>query len=129
MSRIITLEGIDGTGKGTQTRRLKAALEQRGLKVGELSFPAYGSYFGGYVGQYLSGKLGTAADRVDQHSMALWFALDRWEAMQAFDPEAYDVVLINRYVLSNAVYQSIRDLDLNSGTDMLAFCTEQIIVK
>ena len=124
MSRIITLEGIDGTGKGTQTRRLKAALEQRGLKVGELSFPAYGSYFGGYVGQYLSGKLGTAADRVDQHSMALWFALDRWEAMQAFDPEAYDVVLINRYVLSNAVYQSIRDLDLNSGTDMLAFCTE-----
>ena len=35
MSRIITLEGIDGTGKGTQTRRLKAALEQRGLKVGE----------------------------------------------------------------------------------------------
>ena len=71
MSRIITLEGIDGTGKGTQTRRLKAALEQRGLKVGELSFPAYGSYFGGYVGQYLSGKLGTAADRVDQHSMAL----------------------------------------------------------
>lgn len=123
MGKIITLEGIDGTGKGTQTRLLKQSLEQRGLQVGELSFPAYETFFGGYVGKYLTGKLDVPADRVDQHSMALWFALDRWEAVQQFDFDKWDVVLINRYVLSNAVYQSIRDIDKN-GIDLLDFCME-----
>ena len=123
-TRVIAIEGIDGSGKSVQFQLLAQACKDRGLRVEQREYPVYHSYFGGAVGQLLSGQAGVQADQVDGKSMALWFALDRWEAMQAFDPEAYDVVLINRYVLSNAVYQSIRDLDLNSNTDMLAFCTE-----
>ena len=44
--------------------------------------------------------------------MALWFALDRFEAFKGYKDGEYDFLIINRYVLSNAVYQSIRDRDI-----------------
>ena len=123
MAKYIAVEGIDGTGKSVQTSLLKQALEQRGLKVGQLSFPDYESFFGKQIGRYLSGQDGVRADTVDQKSMALWFALDRWNTFQSFSDEGLDAVLINRYMLSNAVYQSIRDIDLGKE-DLLSFCDE-----
>ena len=119
-TKIIAFEGIDGTGKSVQMEELKKRLEQRGLNVGVLSFPDYGSFFGGCVGRYLTRKDGVSASDVDQRSMALWFAMDRWAAFQGFDYGAFDVLLINRYVLSNAVYQSIRDRDRDQP-DILDF--------
>ena len=111
MTKYIALEGIDGTGKGVQTQLLVNALRERHLRVGVLSFPDYESFFGGEVGKYLSGREGVKANEVDQKSMALWFAMDRREALRRFDTSALDAVIFNRYVLSNAVYQSIRKID------------------
>lgn len=123
MAKYIVVEGIDGTGKSVQTSLLKKALEERGLKTGELSFPDYESFFGRQIGRYLSGQDGVRADSVDQKSMALWFALDRWNTFKHFDDAGLDAVLINRYMLSNAVYQSIREIDLGKE-DLLPFCEE-----
>lgn len=123
MTKIIAFEGIDGTGKSVQMQRLQDTLTRRGLKVGALSFPAYESFFGSYVGRYLTGRDGVPASEVDQKSMALWFALDRWETFKTFSYSQYDVLLINRYVLSNAVYQSIRDRDLGKE-ELLSFVLE-----
>ena len=123
MTKIIAFEGIDGTGKSVQMERLCESLRKRGLSVLELSFPVYDSFFGDLVGRYLSAKDGIAANTVDGKSMALWFALDRFEAFRQLDYFGYDVLIINRYVLSNAVYQSIRDIDLGKP-DILDFCLE-----
>ena len=119
-TKIIAFEGIDGTGKSVQMNELRIKLEQQGLAVGVLSFPDYDSFFGGCVGRYLTKKDGVSASDVDQRSMALWFAMDRWAAFQNFDYSGFDVLLINRYVLSNAVYQSIRDRDVDQP-DILDF--------
>lgn len=123
MTKIIAFEGIDGTGKTVQMERLSAYLRSIGKTVLEISFPVYNSFFGSYVGRYLTAKDGIPADTVDSKSMALWFALDRLEAFQNLDYSDYDYLLINRYVLSNAVYQSIRDCDLGKP-DILDFCLE-----
>ena len=119
-TKIIAFEGIDGTGKSVQMEALRTRLEARGRRVGVLSFPDYGSFFGGCVGRYLTKKDGVSASDVDQRSMALWFAMDRWAAFQGFDYSKFDVLVINRYVLSNAVYQSIRDRDVDKP-DILDF--------
>lgn len=121
MTKIIAFEGIDGTGKTVQMQRLVDYLESEGKRVLTLSFPMYETFFGSLVGRYLTAKDGVAANTVDGKSMALWFALDRFEAFKNLDYSGYDFLLINRYVLSNAVYQSIRDIDLDKP-DLLDFC-------
>ncbi len=121
MTKIIAFEGIDGTGKTVQMEQLAAYLRSKGKTVLELSFPMYDTFFGELVGRYLTAKDGVAANTVDGKSMALWFALDRFEAFKGLDYSGYDFLLINRYVLSNAVYQSIRDCDLDKP-DILDFC-------
>jgi len=123
MAHIIAFEGIDGTGKGTQMQLAAERLKAKGLHVCEISFPAYDTFFGQEIGKFLTGKDGVRADCVDGKSMSLWFALDRFESMKDRSLDGYDVVLINRYVLSNAVYQSIRDCDLGKP-DLLDFVLE-----
>jgi len=120
MPTIISFEGIDGTGKGTQMDVLACALKERGFRVKTIGFPLYESYFGQYVGSYLTGRDGVRADTVDSKSMALWFALDRFEAFRDRDDSDCDFLLINRFVLSNAVYQSVRECDLGNP-DLLDF--------
>lgn len=112
-TRIITIEGIDGSGKTVQYGLLTKALEERGFSVAKRSYPVYDSYFGGQVGRFLSAADGVRATEVDQRSMALWFAMDRFDDLRDYRDGEADFLLINRYVLSNAVYQSIRDCDID----------------
>ncbi len=111
-TRIIAMEGIDGSGKGVQYRLLRDALISFGYTVATRDFPAYDSFFGGEIGKLLAGSEGVWADQVDGKSMALWFALDRLESFRGYRDGEADILILNRYVLSNAVYQSIRDIDL-----------------
>lgn len=119
-TKIIAFEGIDGSGKTVQMEKLHSSLSRRGLKANTLSFPMYDSFFGNKIGRYLSGADGVLASEVDNKSMALWFALDRFAALRDYKDGECDILLINRYVLSNAVYQSVRERDLSSQ-DMLDF--------
>lgn len=111
-TKVIAIEGIDGSGKSVQFSLLKEALSARGLSVATREYPKYSSFFGTQVGKLLSGADGVSAGEVDGKSMALWFALDRFEDFKDYRDGEADVLLINRFVLSNAVYQSIRDIDL-----------------
>lgn len=111
-TKIIAIEGIDGGGKGVQVRALKENLQKLGYTVAGRDYPMYDTYFGAQVGKLLSGADGVRADEIDGKSMALWFALDRWESFKDYRDGETDFLIINRFVLSNAVYQSVRDIDL-----------------
>ena len=120
-TKLIALEGIDGSGKGLQFAALKAALERRGRSVGTMDFPDYTGFFGKEIGKMLSGGGNVRADEADARSMALWYACDRFRAFRSFTDGEADFLLINRYVLSNAVYQSVRFREQNPGADAEAF--------
>ncbi|QAZ68669.1 dTMP kinase [Solidesulfovibrio carbinolicus] len=113
MTKIICLEGIDGAGKTTQTKMLCEYLEGRGHKVGSLSFPVYDSFFGVEIGRRLA-DVKKEIGAIEPKSMALWYALDRWEAMATnrhlWHPP-YDFLILNRFTLSTIVYQSLRAND------------------
>ncbi len=120
MTKIVALEGIDASGKTMQHSLLRDRLKSLGYSVAEKSFPEYSRFFGAQISELLNGK-SLRADAVDAKSMCLWFAMDRWLSFQDTSWKKSDFLLINRYVLSNAVYQSIREID--SG-DMLEWVLE-----
>jgi dTMP kinase len=98
---LVAVEGLDGAGKATQVSLLAQALST----VDVVSFPRYDTFFGRHIRSLLdSGEAMT----VDPRSMALWYALDRAQWAQDRKPGP---VLLNRYTLSNAVYQSARSGD------------------
>ncbi len=107
---IIAIEGLDASGKTTQALLLADALRDRGSEIGTLSFPRYDTFFGSRIGALLRGSEAATADTLDPRSMALWFAMDRWDAVATALPSC-EVLLINRWTLSNAVYQGARATD------------------
>lgn len=110
-TKIIAVEGIDGSGKTEQANLLKNLLEKQNYKVLVLSFPVYESFFGKEIGHLLSGKGKVDANSVDSRSMSLWYALDRYSAIKKINLNSFDYVIFNRYTLSSAVYQSVRNND------------------
>jgi dTMP kinase len=101
---LIAIEGLDGAGKTTQVALLADALSA----VEVVSFPRYDTFFGRHIRDLLDATSGLSAQTVDPRSMALWYALDRAQWARDRKPAPDGVVLLNRYTLSNAVYQSAR---------------------
>ena len=106
---LIAIEGVDGAGKRTLTDGLRAAFEADGRTVATLAFPRYGrSVAADIAAEALHGKHGDLASSV--YAMAMLFALDRAGAAgQIADLQRKnDVVILDRYVASNAAYSAAR---------------------
>ncbi len=112
---LIVIEGLDGAGKRTLTEGLRAAFEAVGKSVTTLAFPRYGaSIHADLAAEALHGGHGDLAESV--YAMAMLFALDRSGA--AADIRGllaeHDVLILDRYVASNAAYSAAR---LRQGCD------------
>lgn len=104
----MVIEGLDGAGKRTLADALTGALAARGRSVRRAAFPRYDGVHGQLVADALHGRAGDLADSV--YGMAALFALDRREAadqLRAALAEA-DVLLVDRYLASNAAYGAAR---------------------
>lgn len=112
---LIVIEGLDGAGKRTLTDGLRSAFEAAGKSVATLAFPRYGrSVHADLAAEALHGQHGDLSESV--YAMALLFALDRAGAREDLDRlrSGHDVVLLDRYVASNAAYSAAR---LHQGAD------------
>jgi dTMP kinase len=107
---LIAIEGIDGSGKGTQAALLKDRLISAGFRTELLSFPRYRqTAFGHQIGCFLNGQFGSL-DQVHPLLASLLFAGDRWESRSLIlDAIArHDVVVCDRYVASNIAHQAAK---------------------
>jgi dTMP kinase len=121
---LVALEGLDGAGKRTLVRKVVASLEAAGVRVAVGAFPRYGeSVHADIASEALKGAHGDLADSV--HGMGLMFALDR--AGAAVDLRKTlsesDIVLLDRYVASNAAYGAAR-LREHADGDYVAWVRE-----
>jgi dTMP kinase len=109
VGKLVVIEGLDGAGKRTLANGLTEALNAQGRTVASHAFPRYGqSVHADLVRDALYGKVGDLSDSV--YGMAVLYALDRRGAADEIrkDLEGHDVVLLDRYVASNAAYNAAR---------------------
>lgn len=109
VGKLIVIEGLDGAGKRTLADALTRELERRGHSVARTAFPRYGAdVHADLVAEALRAGHGDLADSV--YGMAVLYALDRRFAADALraDLHAFDFVLLDRYVASNAAYGAAR---------------------
>lgn len=107
---LIAIEGIDGSGKGTQARLLVERARREGLRAELLAFPMYDrSFFGREIGRYLNGQFGELW-AVHPKLAATLYAGDRYESaaeVRRLLGEA-DLVVCDRYTASNQAHQAAK---------------------
>ncbi len=108
--RLIVIEGLDGSGKATQTGMLAEYLEQKGESYRHISFPDYEDPSSTLVKMYLGGELGTL-NEVNPYGASLFYSVDRYASFCRHwkkDYEAGVTILADRYTTSNVGHQMSR---------------------
>ena len=109
--KLIVLEGIDGSGKSAQFRRLCARLEQDGIEYNHIVFPRYNEESSALIRMYLNGDFGTNPNDVNPYTASTFFAVDRYASYKKDWGSIYEnggIFLSDRYTTSNAVHQGCK---------------------
>ncbi len=110
MGILIAIEGVDGSGKQTQSDLLTANLKERGYKVKEIRFPDYNSKSSVLVKMYLMGEFSRNPKDITAYQASTFFAADRYASWMTGDwREHYlagNIVLADRYTTANMVHQA-----------------------
>lgn len=110
MTPLIVIEGIDGSGKGTQAKALTDRLNDAGRRAELLSFPRYReTLFGHAIGDFLNGRFGQL-NEVHPFLASVLYAADRYESKAVLLKalEQNEVVICDRYVPSNLAHQGAK---------------------
>jgi len=107
--KLYVIEGVDGSGKATQTELLYQALLAQGKTVRKVSFPDYDSPSSSLIKMYLNGEFGTDPQDVNAFATSVFFAVDRFASFRKDWKAFYDdggIIIADRYVTSNLVHQA-----------------------
>ena len=106
---LIVFEGIDGTGKSTQCRKMGEYLNKQGVSVACFREPTDGIW-----GQKIMNILTAGRENITREEELSWFNKDRHEDVKKNILPALNenkVVLMDRYYYSTAAYQGALGLD------------------
>lgn len=122
--KLIVLEGIDGSGKETQSNLLEKKLKEKGRKVMHISFPDYESPSSALVKMYLKGDFGRNPEDVNPYAASLFYAVDRFASYRMKWKDFYEkggIVIADRYTTSNMVHQMTKYEDEVKRKDFLSW--------
>ena len=103
--KIIVIDGMDGTGKKTQSKLLYEKLKEKTDKVLLFSFPNYDDDSSYFVKKYL--REGYCRDINNSATQSLFFAIDRSITFEKYLKDKYNegyIIILDRYTTSNFIY-------------------------
>lgn len=106
--KLIVIEGLDGSGKNTQSEKLFTYLKDAGKNVRKVSFPNYSSQSSALINMYLAGEFGSTADSVNPYAASSFYAVDRYASYKTTWGDFYNeggIIIADRYTTSNAIHQ------------------------
>ena len=106
--KLFVIEGLDGSGKATQSDLLYEKLVSEGKPVRKVSFPVYSSDSSALVKMYLAGAFGKDPSDVNAYAASTFFAVDRFANYKSDWESFYQeggIVIADRYTSSNAIHQ------------------------
>lgn len=106
--KLIVIEGLDGSGKATQSKILTKRLIDEGVNAKGVTFPDYNNQSSALVKMYLDGVLGDNPDDVNAYVASSFYAVDRIASYLQFWKNDYQngsVIVADRYSTSNIIYQ------------------------
>ncbi len=106
--KLVVLEGIDGSGKSTQYKKLKERLTDEKCIFETLVFPRYQNESSALVRLYLGGEFGKKPEDVNAFAASSFYSVDRYASFKTDWGKYYQdggAVLSDRYTTSNAVHQ------------------------
>lgn len=121
--KLIVIDGIDGSGKATQTKFLENKLKKGGYKVKVIDFPQYyNNFFGKLIGEYLSGEYGDFI-KTDPKIASILYAVDRFESSVKMKKwlDKGNIVLCDRYVSANQIHQAGKIKNRKERKEFLAW--------
>lgn len=105
--KLIVIDGTDGSGKATQTKKLIERIISEGRQTETLDFPQYyNNYFGNIVGAYLRGEFGDPT-KMSPYVSSIFFAADRFESSKKIHDwlKQGKIVILDRYTSANQIHQ------------------------
>ena len=106
----IVFEGIDGSGKSTQSKMLKKHLEKKSYKTFLTQEPSNSA-----IGKLIKKSINSGKKNISNEAIALLFAADRAEHIKKIkrELEKGKSVICDRYYYSSLAYQGASGLSLN----------------
>lgn len=109
--KLISFEGIDASGKETQSKMLYEYLQKKGYKVVFESFPRYDTPIGSLIKKILLGEV-----KVTSEALHMLYEVDRidfMEEVEQLEKQNYDFLILDRYTHSNVAYGVANNLSYN----------------